>query len=809
MSAFVRVLCLAAMPIAWADTPAVTLEVHVETTGEVTARVSSSRAELQQLAAIAPAVIHCRNKMTSDGDVFGNFRCSNALHRDGLSLEAVFDLAPIAGKLAASDEIELWLDYPRLGFETSSVPLKDQGALWRVSRSARFTAGDVPGPIRVQFGYRPNQLTLIYVPLAAIALALVLIAMSLCKAGFAYLNRSLFMLGTMFWLGVASRLQAGEPIRILLSGTPLASFAAALFEYCPPLLCIAAGAALGNRRGADRAPSELFAEFFWSYGMFLFPLTCALTAVPSMAEADWMATAPWLILAPVSIIVCRWRIRSRGGASVRQLAGGELKGRVSELAAKAGRRDVEVYVSSSERSQAWNAFALRRNGIVLTAPLVRSLHKREVDAVAAHELSHFGHSRRSPFAAMAIAAVLFQPPLSGFLLPTAGGLLVAGLLPLIVFFATLRGARKREFAADAGAVALTGDPRALISGLTKIARNNKQALEVNAVAEFFSSHPSTHKRIRALAAAARLEPAAAETLIDYDDPGDRYTLPLDDGSAIFTLAWQKANATRYAWAALISTSAAGLLVAALLDKFAGAGIAQLLAGIVLGCGFTKILAATVMSVNYARLRRKLARKLGVSGQLVGLAADSEPRVYNGYRFSDAGFLWFEGGRLCYRSERTTIGLNPADVVEVKMAAAAPSSWRRLQPMVLFRQPESGEVKSLILHPVEWGATPRRLLHSIERWRSTATSAESTSISGFVETVGEPFRVPTIARTARGFRIPGSITLVGVMVTGWWLREESWPAWYALAITACAYLFMFLPAMTYRPTYRPLAPAGSR
>ncbi len=130
--------------------------------------------------------------------------------------------------------------------------------------------------------------------------------------------------------------------------------------------------------------------------MFLFPLTCALTAVPSMAEADWIATAPWLILAPVCSVPLADSIE--GAPAVSWLAGGELKGRVSELAAKAGRRDVEVYVSSSERSQAWNAFALRRNGIVLTAPLVRSLHKQEVDAVAAHELSHFGHSRRSPFA---------------------------------------------------------------------------------------------------------------------------------------------------------------------------------------------------------------------------------------------------------------------------------------------------------------------------------------------------------------------------------------------------------------------------
>jgi hypothetical protein len=162
----------------------------------------------------------------------------------------------------------------------------------------------------------------------------------------------------------------------------------------------------------------------------------------------------------------------------------------------------------------------------------------------------------------------------------------------------------------------------------------------------------------------------------------------------------------------------------------------------------------------------------------------------------------EDGRLCYRSERITIELHPADVVEVARVAASPSGWRRLQPIVRFRDPESGDVKAFILHPVEWGATPRRLLQSIERWRATAAPAERTSIRGFQAVAGQPFHVPTIAETTRGFRIPGMVALAGTTLTGWFLRTESWPAWYALAITACAYIFMFLPALLYRPSSLP-------
>lgn len=736
--------------------------------------------------------------MTSGGDRFGYFRCPHALRREGLLLEAVLDLGPIAQTLAPTDEIEVWLEYPRLGIEALSTPLKDQGTGWGAVRTGRFMAGAALEPIHIQFGYHVDQLAAIYFPLAAMALVLTLLAMALSKAGHAELNRSLFLLGAIFWLGAATRLQAAEPLRILLSGTPLANIAAALMNYCPPLLCVASGAALGNRK------RETFAEVFWSFGMFLFPVACALGAIPSMTEDDWFVAAPMLVFAPVSIIVCRWRIRASAGVTVQQLSGGELKDRVSELAARTGRRDVRVYVSSSARSQVLNAFALLRNGILMTVPLVESLTKREVDAVAAHELSHLSHVRSNSWAALAIAALLLQPPLSELLFPGAGGLFVALLVPSIVFFTALHGARKREFAADAGSAALTGDARAMISALARIARKNEKPIDSNRFAEWFSTHPSTRKRIHRLAAAARLETQEIETLCSSDDPGVCYTLPPEDSGTIFSLAWQNANAARYSWTVLLSASGAGLLVALLLEKYAGNGFPQLLGGVVLGCALTKVLAAAIMSGGYARLGRKVARKLGVSGQLVGLAVDSEPRVYNGFRFSDTGFLSFQGGRLCYQSERTTIFLHPADVVEVGMVAAAPSSWRRLQPIVRFRSGESAEVKAFILHTLDWGATPTRLLRSIARWRATATSSESTSISGFHAIPGQPFNIPTIFQVARGLQIPGVVTLFGASLAGWFWGTESWPAWYALGITACAYAFMFLPSMLYRPSSLPPA-----
>jgi hypothetical protein len=185
-----------------------------------------------------------------------------------------------------------------------------------------------------------------------------------------------------------------------------------------------------------------------------------------------------------------------------------------------------------------------------------------------------------------------------------------------------------------------------------------------------------------------------------------------------------------------------------------------------------------------------------------LAIDDVPRLYSGRRFSDVGLLWFEGGRLCYRSERTSIALNPADVVEVALVAAAPASWFRRVPMVRLRSPASGQMQAFLLHPVRWLPTQRRLLRSIQQWRAASGAVESTSIDGFNRVAGQPVRNPTIAVAARACLLSGGVTLVAALSAVLIRRAEWWCVGYALGFTACACASMFLPAMLYRPPLLP-------
>src|SRR5262249_19139498 len=151
----------------------------------------------------------------------------------------------------------------------------------------------------------------------------------------------------------------------------------------------------------------------------------------------------------------------------------------------------------------------------------------------------------------------------------------------------------------------------------------------------------------------------------------------------------------------------------------GAGPARYLVGLALGCAITKSITEAVMARGYARTARRLERKLGAHGALTGFAPGEGSRVFGGYRFRDIGLLKFEEGRLCYRSERTTIELAAQDIIEVRLVPAAPAAWFNLQPMIRFRDPEPDAVRAFVLHPLHFWSTGKPLFRQIERWLAEA------------------------------------------------------------------------------------------
>ena len=171
----------------------------------------------------------------------------------------------------------------------------------------------------------------------------------------------------------------------------------------------------------------------------------------------------------------------------------------------------------------------RAPAIAVTLGLLRTLPRRELMAVLAHEVAHIRHGDALVLRLATAAASLTRG------MASVGVLLLLALLPALwaigsapspVLVLLLVGApvlgdlltlslsRRRELLADAGAVELTGDAAALAEALARIWRLQGDDWERLATRgagwiRWFRSHPTVRERIaalRAMAAPARQEP---------------------------------------------------------------------------------------------------------------------------------------------------------------------------------------------------------------------------------------------------------------------------------------------------------------
>lgn len=203
-------------------------------------------------------------------------------------------------------------------------------------------------------------------------------------------------------------------------------------------------------------------------------------------------------------------------------------------------------------SRVANAFTVGTRddaAIAVTDGLLRNFTVRELQGVLAHEI---GHVRRNDGLVMAMADIASQMVnimswIGIFLLLINLPLLLMGILRipwlailLLVFAPTLSSllqlalSRTREFEADLEAVRLTGDPRGLASGLSKIEQLSRSWFERiflpgRRVPEpsMLRTHPATEQRIKRLlemeADLGRPEHRNADrTLPAFDHPPARF-----------------------------------------------------------------------------------------------------------------------------------------------------------------------------------------------------------------------------------------------------------------------------------------------
>ena len=547
--------------------------------------------------------------------------------------------------------------------------------------------------IALQVGGRPSDVRL----LAASAVLILLLPLLLFPArrggplpATAAAN-GLFCLGATAWLSALMRVNPPAvlpfPWSFALTFLPMV---AAVWEGA----CIAGG----RRRRL----------FFWRGTLIAAVLTLCLGLLSVNS-----ALVPWVSCCVVAMAVCFWGLHRAGGHRFERVTEGEFLTRVHELAGRAGTRvrNVRLLLGGEELP---SALASRNAGIIISRSALASLSRREVDAILAHELSHI----RRP----ALLAVRMLPIVAG------GTAFVAVLVPSFLPWAPLlmppvyllhRALRRRiERQADADALAWSGDPEALITGLARITRAHGMPLEWPLWVKPLMTHPPTMERVRRVASQAGIPEGRLASLLEpsTNPPGDGYPAP--NPSVSFGSVYTPAVRAR-----LGQTLALVMFAFPVLFGVAAPFIGQLWA---LGIGaFTLLLGAEwVLARCRARARAQLSGRPGV---FAGFSPSSPPLIYDGSYDYDWGFAAFEDHRLVFRGDRGDWQLERSQIERIWLGKG-PFTWLP-NPIVCFRT-RGGQVLSLRPFDNALGLARRRaatgFLEQAIRWHSSAPAADVAS-----------------------------------------------------------------------------------
>jgi len=199
---------------------------------------------------------------------------------------------------------------------------------------------------------------------------------------------------------------------------------------------------------------------------------------------------------------------------------------VERLSHRAGLPKPAVYIVPTPAA---NAFATGRDpqhaAVAVTQGLLEMLPEDELEGVLAHELSHVANrdTLTQAVAATIAGAISFLANIAWWFggsdddRPNPLALFLMMLLaPIAAAIIQMGISRTREFAADAGAAQLTGNPDALARALRRLEASARQlplqgnpafepllitsSLSGRALANLFSTHPATEARVERLLA---------------------------------------------------------------------------------------------------------------------------------------------------------------------------------------------------------------------------------------------------------------------------------------------------------------------
>lgn len=495
---------------------------------------------------------------------------------------------------------------------------------------------------------------------------------------------------------------ASESIHLvpLLKFLSAGSFAAAwnfpvtaiLVDWIPPclvwILCFALSHPVQEKlRGLKWTRRELILQGVYSVCAALIPLALFLTGLQTLGTANFQKGMLWFVAAFVVRVVAAGALQKLMGTLPQSLTTGDLRDHAFGLAQRLGVKLQQVYVIPAGKGQMANAFARTGNTIAFTDFLLQRMSRPEVNYVLGHELTHLKLKHPGKIGAARLASMfgaIFVVSMAGpFGLESP--VLRYGIILAIVTFFPLFWSRRFEYAADAGAVQLTGDPRAAISALFKLSSLNMMPLHWSKWSEKWLTHPSSLRRAQAIARKAGIPVEQIPEIAGASvAPGDHYILPASVAPGAKVLSTQKKQKST-----IRATMA--MLEAMILVPVAFAWLARLYAADPLlhrtfyFLGPIAAIATYLVLANFApmsglrdlivALKAKLLRE-GVQadawgGVTVGFAPAPAPRIYENNTNWDMGSLFIRSDRLCYYGEETKFALRREQITAIVLGPGVP------------------------------------------------------------------------------------------------------------------------------------------
>lgn len=786
--------------------------------------------------------------------------CRSLLQRHAFEVKGSVDLQPLLNLLKADGTQLLLVDVllPEVHSKRISGTAQNKNyARFGLSRYEFFV--DKPAnPLQVEFGYTRSDLIELSLYTGAFILLpvlLVLVMRSLAlrrgevdraAAWFSFMKTTSLCVNGMFLFWMVADLSTR---RELLDVVQFAGWehgwrslvANEAVLLAPPwtvyVVCTALSYKIFVRmRNVSLRWGQFMARQLGQVGKVYIPLTLYFAGILIMFRNLRAGMALFALgwLASIACVLLYQKLEKNHPSAI---TSGPLRDRIFALAHNMGVKVRQVFVVPAAQSGIANAFATTKQTVMFTDYLIEKLNQREVDAVAAHELTHLRHKHAQTLTVMIWGVFLLPKWILGFVVGFASGFLIflpgaertravvnnvilSGWteLALLVglYWLFLHIQKRFEYTADAGAVNTTRDPEAMITGLVKISRVNLTPLQWSRRSEAMLTHPSIMRRVERIARSCGMPESHLQSLLAQVEnapqastaPG--YSLTADKTGMVSTRktggrALQ--NLLFLIALHLLPVSAIAFFLEKVFPRL-GSPWWALLAG-VLASVFVYYLGLGWMGRNNNRrtvksIAKAFAGKTGPfrieDGIPVGFAPGPSPRFFVSSYNWDHGLLFLSPEKMVFIGQHAKFGLRRDQVRSMLLGGGAPSwmSWRRVY--FGWEDKESGRSGTFNLLPLRprgiFQVESQRLYLQVRSWRNASQPAASAT-----ELPGSPafgavtsMSAKEVGKLSRTFGTTMMMIMLGVGLAAL-LRLDG--AWYIAATVLLIRVFEMIPHWLYR------------